>query len=117
MGNVDNASVKDLWVTISHTLNENPELYNDLHAVYQFELKEEDKTETYQLSFRDGKVEWSEGSEKEADVVLEMTEADFKKFSVGQLKGMSAFLTGKLKLKGNISLAMKLEKLLNRYEL
>lgn len=37
---------------------------------------------------------------------------DFVKMTTGKLKPTTAFMTGKLKIKGDMSLAMKLEKIL-----
>ncbi|WAA12235.1 SCP2 sterol-binding domain-containing protein [Fervidibacillus halotolerans] len=115
--NLENMSMKDLWITISKTLNDNPKPFSDLKGVYQFELQGKEQTEIYQLSFENGVAKWSEGVERRADVVLEMKESDFPSFLTGKLKGMTAYMTGKLKIKGNISLAMKLESLLKQYSL
>ncbi|NWU87736.1 HSDL2 protein, partial [Onychorhynchus coronatus] len=47
-----------------------------------------------------------------ADVVMSMSSADFVKMFTGKLKPTMAFMSGKLRIKGNMALAMKLEKLL-----
>ncbi|XP_032531775.1 hydroxysteroid dehydrogenase-like protein 2 isoform X2 [Chiroxiphia lanceolata] len=49
-----------------------------------------------------------------ADVVMSMSSADFVKMFTGKLKPTMAFMSGKLRIKGNMALAMKLEKLLTQ---
>jgi len=47
-----------------------------------------------------------------ADVTLTLDRSDFLKMFTGQMNATSAFMTGRLKVEGDIGLAMKLEKLL-----
>ncbi|NXR35015.1 HSDL2 protein, partial [Zosterops hypoxanthus] len=49
-----------------------------------------------------------------ADVVMSMSSADFVKMFTGKLKPTLAFMSGKLRIKGNMALAIKLEKLLSQ---
>ncbi|XP_033831838.1 hydroxysteroid dehydrogenase-like protein 2 [Periophthalmus magnuspinnatus] len=49
-----------------------------------------------------------------ADVVMTMDSADFTKMFSGRLKPTLAFMSGKLKIKGDMTLAIKLEKLMTR---
>ncbi|NXC76609.1 HSDL2 protein, partial [Anhinga anhinga] len=49
-----------------------------------------------------------------ADVVMSMSSADFVKMFTGKLKPTLAFMSGKLKIKGNMALAIKLEKMLTQ---
>ncbi|NWT67513.1 HSDL2 protein, partial [Prunella himalayana] len=49
-----------------------------------------------------------------ADVVMSMSSADFVKMFTGKLKPTLAFMTGGLKIKGNMALAIKLEKMLSQ---
>ena len=48
----------------------------------------------------------------QADVTMTMTTNDFIQMFAGKLNATSAFMSGKLKIKGNLALAMKLEKLM-----
>jgi putative sterol carrier protein len=43
-----------------------------------------------------------------------MDSGDFNKMFAGQMKPTSAFMMGKLKIKGDMGLAMKLEKLMGK---
>ncbi|NWW07400.1 HSDL2 protein, partial [Oreocharis arfaki] len=49
-----------------------------------------------------------------ADVVMSMSSADFVKMFTGKLKPTLAFMSGKLRIKGNMALAIKLEKMLSQ---
>ncbi|XP_047624122.1 hydroxysteroid dehydrogenase-like protein 2 [Phacochoerus africanus] len=83
-------------------------------AVYQFELSGEDGgTWFLDLKSKGGNVGYGEPSDR-ADVVMSMSTDDFVKMFSGKLKPVVAFLSGKLKIKGNMALAIKLEKLMNQ---
>jgi putative sterol carrier protein len=58
----------------------------------------------------DGKVNVSEGGE-DADAVITTSEATFEKIVSGEQNPTSAYMTGKLKVKGDMGAAMKLQKL------
>lgn len=47
----------------------------------------------------------------EADVTMTLARDDFMKMFAGQMNPTSAFMTGRLKVKGDLGLAMKLEKI------
>ncbi len=47
-----------------------------------------------------------------AQCTIKMTMDDFKAMAAGQLDGMTAFMTGKLKIEGDMGVAMKLQGLL-----
>ena len=58
----------------------------------------------------DGKVSVTEGGE-DADAVITTSEATFEKIVSGEQNPTSAYMTGKLKIKGDMGAAMKLQKL------
>ena len=58
----------------------------------------------------DGTVSVSEGGE-DADAVITTSEATFEKIVSGEQNPTSAYMTGKLKVKGDMGAAMKLQKL------
>jgi putative sterol carrier protein len=47
-----------------------------------------------------------------AQCTIKMSLDDFKAMAAGQLDGMTAFMTGKLKIEGDMGVAMKLQGLL-----
>jgi putative sterol carrier protein len=58
----------------------------------------------------DGKVNVTEGGEN-ADAVITTSEETFEKIVAGEQNPTSAYMTGKLKVKGDMGAAMKLQKL------
>jgi putative sterol carrier protein len=58
----------------------------------------------------DGKVNVTEGGE-DADAVITTSEETFEKIVSGDQNPTSAYMTGKLKVKGDMGAAMKLQKL------
>ena len=62
------------------------------------------------VDVRDGKVNVTEGGEN-ADVVLSASQETFEKIASGEQNPTSAYMTGKLKVKGDMGAAMKLQKL------
>lgn len=80
-----------------------------INAVYQFEIDgPTGGTWTVDLT-RDSDFV-SEGAADSADCTVKMKEADFVSMWLGKLPGPQAFMTGKLKIDGNMGLAMKLQK-------
>jgi putative sterol carrier protein len=50
--------------------------------------------------------------DKPAQCTIKMSLDDFKAMAAGQLDGMTAFMTGKLKIEGDMGVAMKLQGLM-----
>jgi putative sterol carrier protein len=48
-----------------------------------------------------------------ADVVMTMDSADFSKMFAGKLKPTMAFMSGKLRIKGDMTMAIKMEKMMS----
>jgi putative sterol carrier protein len=64
----------------------------------------------WKVDVKDGAVSVSEGAD-EADVTLSMTEENFEKMVARELNPTTAYMSGKLKVKGDMGAAMKLQKL------
>lgn len=60
------------------------------------------------VTLKDQKLEAKEGTHPSPTIELKMAEADFMDLMNGKISGEKAFITGKLKFKGNIGLALKL---------
>ena len=74
---------------------------------YVFDI---DGAGTWFVRVADGKVNVSEG-EQDADAVITASEETFEKLVSGDQNPTSAYMTGKLKVKGDMGAAMKLQKL------
>jgi putative sterol carrier protein len=64
----------------------------------------------WKVDVSDGKVSVTEG-ESDADAVISTNEETFDKIASGEQNATSAYMTGKLKVKGDMGAAMKLQKL------
>jgi putative sterol carrier protein len=64
----------------------------------------------WKVSVEDGKITVTEGGE-DADAVISTSEETFEKIVSGDQNPTSAYMTGKLKVKGDMGAAMKLQKL------
>jgi putative sterol carrier protein len=65
---------------------------------------------TWKVAIADGKIEVTEG-EGNADVTFSSSEESFEKIVAGEQNPTTAYMTGKLKIKGDMGAAMKLQKL------
>jgi putative sterol carrier protein len=74
---------------------------------YVFEI---DGAGTWKVDVDDGKVTVAEGG-GEADATISATEETFQKIAAGEQNATTAYMTGKLKIKGDMGAAMKLQKL------
>jgi putative sterol carrier protein len=59
----------------------------------------------------DGKVNVTEGDAGGSDVAISTSEETFQKIASGEQNPTSAYMTGKIKVKGDMGAAMKLQKL------
>jgi putative sterol carrier protein len=62
------------------------------------------------VKVEDGKVSVTEGGE-DADAIITTSDETFQKIVDGEQNPTSAYMTGKLKVKGDMGAAMKLQKL------
>ncbi len=65
---------------------------------------------TWKVDVDDGTVKVTEGG-GDADCTISTTEETFEKIASGEQNPTSAYMTGKLKVKGDMGAAMKLQKL------
>jgi len=81
-----------------------------ISAVYQFVITGDGGVER-SVSIADGAMTVAEGKAEKANITLTMDAANFIDLIAGKLNGQTAFLTGKLKIQGDMTLAMKLQTL------
>ncbi len=79
-----------------------------MNAVYQFEITGEGGGDWY-VSLASGEVSVAQGKAEKPSITLTMDANNFMDLIAGKLNGQTAFLTGKLKIKGDMTLAMKLQ--------
>lgn len=108
---------KDLnktWNEIERRLNEDSAPIQGLNVSYGFNLSS-DRTENFILVLADNQASVTEQETAEADCTLTMKVDDFYKLLDGKLNTTTAFMVGKLKVKGSLGLALKLENILTQY--
>jgi putative sterol carrier protein len=74
---------------------------------YAFDIENAGK---WLVTIADGAVSVRDG-EGEADCTISATEENFQRILSGEQNATSAYMTGKLKIKGDMGAAMKLQKL------
>ncbi|KAI9310962.1 SCP2 sterol-binding domain-containing protein [Dichotomocladium elegans] len=88
---------------------EKQKLLKQVNGIFQFDIKNKDgKVETFIIDVKkEGKV--TRGKGPKADATLSIKDQDFVDLATGKLNGQKAYMSGKLKVKGQIMLAMKLD--------
>lgn len=64
------------------------------------------------LTINDGSAEVSEGADPEAEATIKMSDQDYVAMTNGDLNPMMAFMSGKIKVEGDMSTVMKLQSIL-----
>ncbi len=64
------------------------------------------------LTFAEGKVKVEEGQTATPNVTLSMNASDFLAMANGQLNPVSAFMQGKIRVTGDMAMAMRLQSIL-----
>src|SRR2546423_8069202 len=86
-----------------------PEAAAGQSAVVQWDITAPDGTHTYQFKVADGSCSVSQGAGDSARVTLGLALPDFLRFIAGQLDGMQAFMSGKLRLSGDMMFAQTMQ--------
>ena len=84
-----------------------PERIAGMNSTYLFEIE---GAGTWKVSVADGAIEVTEGGD-DADCTFSATEENFEKIAAGEQNPTTAYMTGKLKIKGDMGAAMKLQKI------
>uniref|UniRef100_A0A8D8T4W3 Hydroxysteroid dehydrogenase-like protein 2 n=1 Tax=Cacopsylla melanoneura TaxID=428564 RepID=A0A8D8T4W3_9HEMI len=103
--------VEQVFWAIENNLS--TELISKTQAVFQFDIKDGAAQGSWHIDLKTGAGSSGKGKPSSAaDATLAMSEKNFIGLFQGKLKPTSAFMTGKLKISGNLQKAMKLEKLM-----
>ena len=88
-----------------------PAKASDVNAVVQWEITEgpDGSTDRWQLTIKDGACTCTEGGEAEPDVTFSVAPIDFVKLIAGAESGPKLFVFGKLRIRGNLMLAARVQ--------
>jgi len=89
----------------------NPAKAAGQEATVQYEISSPAGTHEWAMRIADGRCEVEEGKAESPRVTIRIGLADFLGLITGKAAGMQLFMTGKLKVKGDMGAAMKLQKL------
>lgn len=86
----------------------NPGAAQGTTAAYQFEISGPEGG-TWALDIKDGACELIKGGVASPSVTISLADKDWMAIREGKLNSQMAFMQGKLKIKGDMNLAMKLQ--------
>jgi putative sterol carrier protein len=101
----------DVFTEINNRLQADPAKAANMNATYQFDLSGDDGGQ-YHIVLKDGQGEAGAGAPENPNITITMAAGDFVDLSTGKLDGTMAFMSGKIKIKGDMGLAMKLQSVL-----
>jgi putative sterol carrier protein len=78
-----------------------------INAIVQFQITGE-QAATYHMIIKDQHLSLKESAAEKPDLTLTMSTVDFLDLMTGRLEGAAAFVSGKLKVTGDMMLAMQL---------
>jgi putative sterol carrier protein len=79
-------------------------------AVIQYDIDVGGTTHTYQLAIAGGKCAMAKGAPQKARTTLVAPVPDFLRLITGKLGGVMAFMTGRLKLRGDMLFAQTMQR-------
>lgn len=79
-----------------------------INNTYRFDVE---GAGSWTVDVQDGTVSVTQDGDVQPDTTLKVSEENFQKLLSGELNPTTAYMTGKLKLEGDMGAAMKLQKL------
>lgn len=106
-------SVADFFTSINEAAIKDPERATAIDCCYQFNVTG-DGGGTYTLNLKNGVTSGFLSNEPNpnANCVISVAGSDWAAIVAGQMDAMTAFMSGKVKVDGDLSQAMKLPKLM-----
>ncbi len=107
------ATVAEIFGNLEKNIAANPEAATAADAVFQFDITG-DAGATYVLNLKKGTTEnfVTEGASDDSNVTITVKDSDWMGIVDGSVNAMQAFMMGKIKVSGDMGLAMKLQSIL-----
>ncbi len=104
----------DTFKKIGENIAKNPEKATSVNAVFGFDISG-DEGGQWAIDLREGATApfVTEGASDDANVTIAMTASDWTGILDGSVNPMQAFMMGKIKVSGDMGLAMKLQNVLS----
>lgn len=98
-------------ITLKEMFDQMPEAFlpdkaSDMDAVIQFNFSGEEASD-WIVTIKDGACAVEEGVHESPTMTFAADSQDYKDIVAGKINAMNAFMQGKVKLQGNMNLAMK----------
>jgi putative sterol carrier protein len=100
------ASAREFFETLESRVDQSRTA--GMNNTYLFDIEGAGK---WTVRLDDGKVSVTEGEAGDPDCTITSSQENFERIVAGDLNPTSAYMTGKLKVKGDMGAAMKLQKL------
>ncbi|KAK3837910.1 MAG: SCP2 sterol-binding domain-containing protein [Linnemannia elongata] len=107
------AQIDEQLKTLSEA--ERKEQVSKVKGVFQFNVKNKDgKVATWTFDLKNGTGAMHKGTvdKLKADIVIDIVDQDFVDLADGKANGQKLFMSGKIKVKGNVMMATKLDSVL-----
>lgn len=105
------AAVREIFKLMPEQLN--TDTAKGMNSVIQFNLTGDGGGE-WNVAIADGSCQVNEGTHASPNMTMTMTASDYVDMITGKLNGQMAFMSGKLKIAGDMGLAMKMQSLFKR---
>ncbi len=110
--NFTKPETSEVFEMIDAALKHDPDVTKGKEGVYHFKIEGDDGGE-FQIIIDENGGKTVMGKEQEPQCTLILEVDDFKDLIAKKLNPTVAFMSGKLKIQGNMGLALKLQTLLN----
>ncbi|KJE91296.1 hydroxysteroid dehydrogenase 4 [Capsaspora owczarzaki ATCC 30864] len=101
---------------LARRIPENPDVVKKVNSIFQFNITKDGKeVAQWTVDLKTGAGSVSKGAATAPNCTVTLSDDDFVALGSGKLQAQKAFMSGKLKVKGNIMLATKLEGIFKQY--
>ena len=104
-------SIKEIFSQMPSQIN--PDAAKGMNSVIQFNLSGEGGG-NYYVEIKDGTAKVTQGTNPSPNMTMTLAASDYVDLNMGKLNGQMAFMSGKLKIAGDMGLAMKMQTLFKR---